>query len=63
MNHIDLTSSVVGSFAEGRIKQKSGPHDTNAVDGSVELIVILAEVVPNLMVCQPNFSPAGNQRR
>jgi hypothetical protein len=44
--------SVDELLAEQRTRQKSDPHDTNAVDGSVALAVICTEVVPILTVLQ-----------
>jgi hypothetical protein len=45
-------SSMEGLVAEQRTRQKSDPHDTNAVDVLVELDVIRADVVPILTACQ-----------
>jgi len=54
VNQMESMSRTAGFFAEQRTRQKSGPHDTKAVDVSVALAVIRAEVVPILRACHLN---------
>jgi hypothetical protein len=44
--------SIDELIVEQRTRQKSDPHDTNAVDGSVALALIRTDVVPILTVLQ-----------